>query len=88
MEPRMAQRAWVCTRTGRMDPEPDVWALSMATEPDNSGAGGGSVWLVTDKKDTWNQATKPHEFLNVTGPCSDISTGHINRGWGLEGGRG
>ena len=32
------------------------------------------MWLVTDKKDTWNQAPKPHEFLDVAGPCSDIST--------------
>lgn len=46
-------------RWDKTGPNCDGWAWSLVTKPDDSGSGGGSFWQVTEKKETWNQATKP-----------------------------
>lgn len=68
-----------------MGPNCNGRALSLATKPDGSGSGGGSVW---QKRKRLGIRLQSPMSPYVAEHFSDTIPGHINRGWGLEGERG
>lgn len=76
-------------RWDKMGSNCDRWAPFLATKPDDPGSGGGSAWLVTEKREIWSQSIKPHESLMWldTAYITTLATSTEAGAWREEGDR-